>query len=244
MGANRQNAGMAHPSLSTVAELLKPITWFPPMWAFACGVVASSQSLGSNVLLILLGLVLTGPLVCASSQAVNDWFDRHVDAINEPHRPIPSGRMPGQWGLYIAILWTLLALSMMVLAHRRVQRSLWLVGAGPGSPHLLTLAAYDALREADVVIADRIASPALKALVPPGAVFLEADKVPGNADCAQEELNAWGVGALRAGKRVVRLKVGDPFLFEIGGNVVMIDETNMGAVAFIDAAAARSTVAT
>jgi chlorophyll/bacteriochlorophyll a synthase len=44
--------------------------------------------------------------VCATSQAVNDWFDRHVDAINEPHRPIPSGRMPGRWGLYIAIGWT------------------------------------------------------------------------------------------------------------------------------------------
>jgi len=42
---------------------------------------------------------------------VNDWFDRHVDAINEPHRPIPSGRMPGRWGLYIAVLWTLLSLA-------------------------------------------------------------------------------------------------------------------------------------
>jgi chlorophyll synthase len=40
--------------------------------------------------------------VCATSQAVNDWFDRHVDAINEPQRPIPSGRMPGRWGLYVA----------------------------------------------------------------------------------------------------------------------------------------------
>jgi chlorophyll synthase len=51
-------------------------------------------------------------LVCATSQAVNDWFDRHVDAINEPHRPIPSGRMPGRWGLYIALIWT--ALSLVV----------------------------------------------------------------------------------------------------------------------------------
>lgn len=101
---------MAHPQLSTVAELLKPITWFPPMWAFACGVVASNQSLADNSGLIFLGLVLTGPMVCATSQAVNDWFDRHVDAINEPHRPIPSGRMPGRWGLYIAVLWTLLSL--------------------------------------------------------------------------------------------------------------------------------------
>jgi chlorophyll synthase len=51
-------------------------------------------------------------MVCACSQAVNDWFDRHVDAINEPHRPIPSGRMPGRWGLYIALLWT--GLSLLV----------------------------------------------------------------------------------------------------------------------------------
>ena len=97
---------MQLPQPGAVAQLLKPITWFPPMWAFACGVVASGQGLSGQAGLILLGLILTGPLVCASSQAVNDWFDRHVDAINEPQRPIPSGRMPGRWGLYIAILWT------------------------------------------------------------------------------------------------------------------------------------------
>jgi chlorophyll synthase len=101
---------MRLPQLAAIAELLKPITWFPPMWAFACGVVASGQALEGNGHLILIGLVLTGPLVCASSQAVNDWFDRHVDAINEPDRPIPSGRMPGRWGLYIAWLWTGLSL--------------------------------------------------------------------------------------------------------------------------------------
>ena len=101
---------LIRPRLRTVAELLKPITWFPPVWAFACGAVASGQSLSDHWLLICLGLILTGPLVCASSQAVNDWFDRHVDAINEPQRPIPSGRMPGQWGLGIAVLWTVLSL--------------------------------------------------------------------------------------------------------------------------------------
>jgi chlorophyll synthase len=93
-----------------VAELLKPITWFPPMWAFTCGVIASDIELRSNWHLILIGLLLTGPLVCASSQAVNDWFDRHVDAINEPGRPIPSGRLPGRWGLAIAVIWSGLSL--------------------------------------------------------------------------------------------------------------------------------------
>lgn len=103
---------MARPALSAVAELLKPITWFPPMWAFSCGVIASGVPLGPRWWLVALGVLLAGPLVCATSQAVNDWFDREVDAINEPQRPIPSGRIPGRWGLYIAIGWT--ALSLLV----------------------------------------------------------------------------------------------------------------------------------
>jgi chlorophyll synthase len=95
-----------------VAELLKPVTWFPPMWAFGCGIVASGQPLAGHWGLAVVGVLLSGPLVCATSQAVNDWYDRHVDAINEPQRPIPSGRMPGQWGLYVAIIWTLLSLAV------------------------------------------------------------------------------------------------------------------------------------
>ncbi len=107
---------MSRPALSAITELFKPITWFPPMWAFACGVVASGVPLqGGNWWLALVGIALAGPFVCATSQAVNDWFDRHVDAINEPHRPIPSGRMPGRWGLYIAIAWTAVSLAVAVL---------------------------------------------------------------------------------------------------------------------------------
>ncbi len=103
---------MQRPAFSAVAELLKPITWFPPMWAFACGVVASGVPTAGHWWLIVAGVLLAGPFVCATSQAVNDWFDRHVDAINEPQRPIPSGRMPGRWGLYIAVVWTLLSLLL------------------------------------------------------------------------------------------------------------------------------------
>ena len=102
----------AVPELRVVAELLKPITWFPPMWAFSCGVIASGVAFEGHWFTIIVGILLAGPLVCASSQAVNDWFDRHVDAINEPNRPIPSGRMPGMWGLYIAITWTCLSLAV------------------------------------------------------------------------------------------------------------------------------------
>jgi chlorophyll synthase len=80
------------------------------MWAFSCGVIASGESLTDKWKIILLGLLLAGPMVCASSQAVNDWFDKDVDAINQPNRPIPSGRIPGRWGLFIAIFWTILSL--------------------------------------------------------------------------------------------------------------------------------------
>jgi chlorophyll synthase len=76
------------------------------MWAFLCGVVSSGISPLEMWPLVLLGVAVAGPLVCATSQAVNDWFDREVDALNEPQRPIPSGRIPGRWGLYLAVLWT------------------------------------------------------------------------------------------------------------------------------------------
>jgi chlorophyll/bacteriochlorophyll a synthase len=103
------------PTLGATLELLKPVTWFPPMWAFGCGVVSASVPMTGRWWQLALGIALTGPLSCAASQAVNDWFDRHVDAINEPNRPIPSGRMPGRWGLAIAIVWSAAALAVGAL---------------------------------------------------------------------------------------------------------------------------------
>lgn len=109
------HTGFLLPAPSAVLELLKPITWFPPMWAFACGVVSSGVALDGRWLILVIGVLLTGPLVCGTSQAVNDWYDRHVDAINEPHRPIPSGRVPGEWGFHIAVMWTLVSLAVAAL---------------------------------------------------------------------------------------------------------------------------------
>jgi chlorophyll synthase len=106
------SAVVTHPAPSVVLELLKPITWFPPMWALGCGIVSSGVAPGQRWPLVVAGVLLAGPMVCGTSQAVNDWYDRHVDAINEPQRPIPSGRIPGRWGLYIAVVWT--ALSLLV----------------------------------------------------------------------------------------------------------------------------------
>ncbi len=98
------------PAPRDVLELLKPVTWFPPIWAFMCGVVSSGVPVAERWPFLVAGVLLTGPLVCGTSQAVNDWFDRHVDAINQPARPIPSGRIAGQWGLWIAIAGTILSL--------------------------------------------------------------------------------------------------------------------------------------
>lgn len=102
----------AAPDFRAALTLIKPITWFPPMWAYLCGIISAGVPLAGTWHLALLGVVLAGPLVCGMSQAANDWCDRFVDAVNEPDRPIPSGRIPGRWGLYIALGMT--ALSLMV----------------------------------------------------------------------------------------------------------------------------------
>ncbi|MCU0625206.1 MAG: chlorophyll synthase ChlG [Gemmatimonadaceae bacterium] len=116
VSASVQPAQRRLPTAGALVELLKPVTWFPPMWAFSCGVVSAGVPMTSELWWkFALGIALTGPVTCASSQAVNDWFDRHVDAINEPGRPIPSGRMPGRWGLAVAIAWSALALAIGAL---------------------------------------------------------------------------------------------------------------------------------
>jgi chlorophyll/bacteriochlorophyll a synthase len=99
---------------AAVLELLKPITWFAPMWAFGCGVVSSGLFAPAHWKVVLAGVALAGPLICATSQAVNDWYDRDVDSINNSNRPIPSGRIHGRWGLYIVCIWTVASLIWAV----------------------------------------------------------------------------------------------------------------------------------
>ncbi len=106
-------------NLRASLELLKPITWFPPMWAYGCGALSVARD-DFPWLTVAAGVLLAGPLLCGTSQAVNDWFDRHVDAINEPHRPIPSGRLPGNQGLLIACVWSALSLTVAALLGQTV----------------------------------------------------------------------------------------------------------------------------
>jgi len=93
----------------------------------------------------------------------------------------------------------------------------WLVGAGPGDPGLLTLRAAEALKRADLVLHDALPGRAVLRLVRPGATILAVGKRKGHAPMSQAKINARLIEGARAGQRVVRLKGGDPFIFGRGG---------------------------
>jgi uroporphyrinogen III methyltransferase/synthase len=95
--------------------------------------------------------------------------------------------------------------------------TVFLVGAGPGDPGLLTVRGAEVLREADVVIYDRLSAAALLDLAPPEAERISVGKAPRRADMSQTEINSLLVERGKAGQRVVRLKGGDPFVFARGG---------------------------
>lgn len=100
---------------------------------------------------------------------------------------------------------------MTLLGH------VWLVGGGPGDPGLITVKGLEALRRADVVVHDRLSPIELLAEAPGHALLLDAGKSPRDQRMTQDEINACLIEHGSAGKRVVRLKGGDPFVFGRGG---------------------------
>ena len=95
-------------------QLMKPVTWIPLIWGVLCGAAASGnfQWQSSDVLASLACMLMSGPLLAGFTQTINDYYDRDIDAINEPYRPIPSGAIPlGQVKLQI---WLLLIAGLAV----------------------------------------------------------------------------------------------------------------------------------
>ena len=114
-------------------QLMKPVTWIPLIWGVLCGAAASGNfhwtfsEVGASIACML----MSGPLLAGYTQTLNDYYDREIDAINEPYRPIPSGAIP--LGQVKAQIWILLLAGLGVA----YALDLW---AGHGTPVLLLLA--------------------------------------------------------------------------------------------------------
>lgn len=98
----------------------------------------------------------------------------------------------------------------------------YLVGGGPGDPELITVKGVRALREADVILVDRLIHPALLNYARPGADLVHCGKSPGSPGWNQEAINRLMVKHARAGKTVTRLKGGDPFVYGRGGEEAQV----------------------
>ncbi|TIA93598.1 hypothetical protein E3P99_00014 [Wallemia hederae] len=145
-------------------------------------------------------------------------IDSLLDAYGEPHQPsTPKVEVDAkEWPVVPS------ANDRHALGSER-KGHIVLVGAGLGSPELLTIAAYRALMTADLVLSDKLVPAAVLKLIPKSTEVRIARKFPGNAEGAQAELMNWAVEGARAGKVVVRceLKQGDPFVYGRGGEEVV-----------------------
>ena len=93
-------------------QLMKPITWIPLIWGVLCGAASSGQFEWhiDTVLIALACMLMSGPLLTGYTQTINDYYDREIDAINEPYRPIPSGAISEPQ--VVTQIWVLLLLGI------------------------------------------------------------------------------------------------------------------------------------
>ncbi|MBC6418929.1 MAG: chlorophyll synthase ChlG [Prochloron sp. SP5CPC1] len=113
-------------------QLMKPVTWIPLMWGVVCGAASSGGYTwtGDNILKAAACMLLSGPLMAGYTQTLNDFYDREIDAINEPYRPIPSGAISVP---QVATQIIILLLSGLILCY---ELDVW---AGHEQPSLLYL---------------------------------------------------------------------------------------------------------
>jgi uroporphyrin-III C-methyltransferase len=132
--------------------------------------------------------------------------DADVDAVLNSYAANPDSVSP--------------PLESSTLASRSSQSKkgrIILAGSGPGHPDLLTRATYKAILAADIILADKLVPSGVLDLIPRRTPVHIARKFPGNAEQAQEELLSLGLAGLKAGKTVLRLKQGDPYIYGRGG---------------------------
>jgi chlorophyll synthase len=105
--------------LALFIRFLKPVTWIPVMWSFLCGAVASGAFKWSDFTgtKFLLGMLLTGPLASGTCQMLNDYFDRDLDEINEPNRPIPGGAISLKNATILIAVWSVFSVIAGYLIH-------------------------------------------------------------------------------------------------------------------------------
>ncbi len=105
--------------LALIIRFLKPVTWIPVMWSFLCGAVATGafgwkEMIGMK---FILAMLLTGPLASGTCQMLNDYFDRDLDEINEPNRPIPGGAISLKNATILIALWSVFSVITGYLIH-------------------------------------------------------------------------------------------------------------------------------
>jgi chlorophyll synthase len=107
---------------ASLGSFAKPGTWFAPMWAIMVGAIGSSGSHWDipTIARILVAMVMAGPLLCAFSQVVNDYFDRDVDRINEPNRPTAANLLSTRTIVIVAFVLAALALGIAFALGRTV----------------------------------------------------------------------------------------------------------------------------
>jgi Tetrapyrrole (Corrin/Porphyrin) Methylases len=185
------------------------------------------SSLHTSTLFVVM---LLSPLVVFSDAYQSANTHSFINRRNRQHRQQIYGRhlvkpeSSNEWGipnsddLPALVQYVTKPVPKMLANGGRVT----LVGSGPGDPDLLTITAYKLLTNTDsntIVIVDRLVSQEILKLIK--CDYKVARKLPGCAELAQEEIYWWAYQALNQGKHVIRLKIGDPFVFGRGGEEVL-----------------------